>query len=613
MTITPIELLSDNVTVGSVNTIINAANAAIAEAAASGGAVSSVNSQTGAVVLDKTDIGLANVDNTADADKPVSDDTQDALDLKADLASPTFTGTVSGITAAMVGLGNVDNTADADKPISDDTQDALDLKQDASGTAAAAQAAVITQVITNGVTDKSPSEDAVFDALATKQPLDTQLTDVAALTYASNALKVVRVNAGETAFELATVSGGGATDIDGLSDAKTNATSVFLGSTSGAAITSGTDNTALGIGAQDVLEDGSRNTAVGKVAMGASISGTDNTAVGYNALLVGTGTNNTAIGSGALDAYDANEGTAVGYNALGANSTGVNNTALGAGALSSVTTGARNTGLGYYAGSSVTGSDNTLIGRSVGSTLTSGTDNILIGSGADVSASGAVNRTVIGKGATCTTDNTVKIGNDSVTDVHFGNDTAILHGDGSALTNLPASSGTVELLATATASASASLDFTSVISSAYSSYIAVIDGIVLSNNTYLLFQNSVDNSTFDATAGDYNTSYQRMAVGSTTITGVAESGTVSGVRIGDATGAASKIIDGTISFNQSTVNNRKLIRFDVFIDPSSVAQWNIGGGQCSNGSASAMNAFRLKPNAGTITSGTVYLYGVKNT
>ncbi len=38
---------------------------------------------------------------------------------------------------------------------------------------------------------------------ASVQPLDTQLTDIAALTYSGNALKVIRVNAGATAFELA--------------------------------------------------------------------------------------------------------------------------------------------------------------------------------------------------------------------------------------------------------------------------------------------------------------------------------------------------------------------------------------------------------------------------
>jgi lysophospholipase L1-like esterase len=52
----------------------------------------------------------------------------DALALKAPLASPTFTGTVGGITASMVGLGNVDNTSDANKPVSTAQQTALNLK-----------------------------------------------------------------------------------------------------------------------------------------------------------------------------------------------------------------------------------------------------------------------------------------------------------------------------------------------------------------------------------------------------------------------------------------------------------------------------------------------------
>lgn len=68
-----------------------------------GGAVTSVAGKTGVVTLVKADVGLGNVDNTSDIDKPVSTAQQTALNLKADLASPTFTGTVSGITAAMVG------------------------------------------------------------------------------------------------------------------------------------------------------------------------------------------------------------------------------------------------------------------------------------------------------------------------------------------------------------------------------------------------------------------------------------------------------------------------------------------------------------------------------
>lgn len=122
----------------------------------------------------KTQVGLSNVDNTSDANKPVSTATQTALNGKVDkvagkglstedyttaeksklagaiadapsdgktyarkdaawteaapLASPSFTGTVSGITKAMVGLSSVDNTSDADKPISTATQTALDSK-----------------------------------------------------------------------------------------------------------------------------------------------------------------------------------------------------------------------------------------------------------------------------------------------------------------------------------------------------------------------------------------------------------------------------------------------------------------------------------------------------
>jgi hypothetical protein len=53
----------------------------------------------------------------------------------APLASPTFTGTVSGITKSMVGLGNVDNTSDLNKPISTATQTALNLKVNISDTA----------------------------------------------------------------------------------------------------------------------------------------------------------------------------------------------------------------------------------------------------------------------------------------------------------------------------------------------------------------------------------------------------------------------------------------------------------------------------------------------
>lgn len=98
------------------------------------------------------------------------DATQAELDLKAPIASPTFTGTVSGITKTMVGLGNVDNTADASKPVSTAQQTALDLKltaaslqaytSSAGAGGAATEAMVLTGLLATdtilAVTQKTP-------------------------------------------------------------------------------------------------------------------------------------------------------------------------------------------------------------------------------------------------------------------------------------------------------------------------------------------------------------------------------------------------------------------------------------------------------------------------
>jgi len=73
-----------------------------------------------------------------------------ALGTKAPIASPTFTGTVGGVTKAMVGLENVDNTTDANKPISTATQTALDLKL-ASATAATTYAPIASPTFTGTV------------------------------------------------------------------------------------------------------------------------------------------------------------------------------------------------------------------------------------------------------------------------------------------------------------------------------------------------------------------------------------------------------------------------------------------------------------------------------
>jgi hypothetical protein len=67
--------------------------------------------------------GKANTNNTY-----TTTQVSDLLIIKANILNPTFFGTVSGITKSMVGLGNVDNVSDVNKAISNATQTALNLK-----------------------------------------------------------------------------------------------------------------------------------------------------------------------------------------------------------------------------------------------------------------------------------------------------------------------------------------------------------------------------------------------------------------------------------------------------------------------------------------------------
>ena len=137
---------------GTLDTLGEIATALAADESAAAALTTVVNSKaplasptfTGTVSgITKSMVGLGSVDNTSDSAKPISIATQTALDAKltsataattyAPIASPTFTGTVGGITKSMVGLGSVDNTADTAKPISTATQTALDGKVSKAG------------------------------------------------------------------------------------------------------------------------------------------------------------------------------------------------------------------------------------------------------------------------------------------------------------------------------------------------------------------------------------------------------------------------------------------------------------------------------------------------
>jgi uncharacterized protein (TIGR02145 family) len=134
--------------------------------------------------ISKTMVGLPNVDNTLDAGKPISNATQTALDLKAPINSPTFTGTVGGISKTMVGLGNVDNTSDAGKPISTATQTALDLKAPINNPTFTGTVGGISKTMVGlpNVDNTSDAGKPISTATQTALDLKAPITDTASLS-----------------------------------------------------------------------------------------------------------------------------------------------------------------------------------------------------------------------------------------------------------------------------------------------------------------------------------------------------------------------------------------------------------------------------------------------
>ena len=107
--------------------------------------------------------------------------------------------------------------------------------------------------------------------------------------------------------------------------------------------------------------------------------------------------------------------SAMGLMALRTNTTGSYNTALGGHSLYSNATGNNNTAIGRYALYRNTNNNNTAIGYDALYNNTSGSNNTALGRDADISIATLTNATAIGYNALATADNTVKIGNSTVT------------------------------------------------------------------------------------------------------------------------------------------------------------------------------------------------------
>ena len=161
------------------------------------------------------------------------------------------------------------------------------------------------------------------------------------------------------------VINGGATDINGLSDALIESFSMYIGEDPSFTTSSATYNVAVGITAMGNVTSGKQNVAVGFNALEENTSGERNVGLGYQALEnTTTGSMNTGVGRTSLPFNTTGDGnTGIGDFTLYNNSIGDYNVAIGQGAGSSNTTGSNNVFIGKLAGnnSNHTTADNKLV------------------------------------------------------------------------------------------------------------------------------------------------------------------------------------------------------------------------------------------------------------
>ena len=206
----------------------------------------------------------------------------------------------------------------------------------------------------------------------------------------------------------------------------------FIGGNLNTASTVVKGNIAIGT---DALNSTGTNAQTGTIAIGHealtnNVNGARNTVIGYQGMLDGTGAgDNVAIGYEVLKEGTTSElNVAVGTQALGSNS-------------ASALTGNANVAVGYQALYVAEGDskNNVAIGRSAGDSITTGQANVIIGSEASANGSGAINRIAIGRTATAVADNSVTLGNASVTAVYMAQDSgATVHADKYMSTTMPA-------------------------------------------------------------------------------------------------------------------------------------------------------------------------------
>lgn len=240
---------------------------------------------------------------------------------------------------------------------------------------------------------------------------------------------------------------------------------------------------------------------------------------------------------------------------------------------------------------------------------TAGTGNILKINGTTVSAVSGSGSVALATGPTIS----LATGSTGVTQTAANNSTALAT---TAYVDRGSSGASWVLLASGTASNSATIDFTQ-ISSTYDIYAVEAIGIVPATGAAnLVMRMSIDGgSTFKAGAGDYNYSVLGLTDGAAADNAA---GTNTLISITANTGTSNTASNGGVNatiflYNLNSTTQRK---FAVYSGGHFTGSGNI----CFSGNgistlaaltSSAVNAIRFLESSGNITSGVFYLYGIR--
>lgn len=178
---------------------------------------------------------------------------------------------------------------------------------------------------------------------------------------------------------------------------------VFVGNNTGASNTIGFNNSFFGFNSGTLNLSGSQNTFIGTETGAANINGDMNSFLGRRA---------------GFSNIDGIENTFIGAYAGQSNTDGNHNSFMGVTTGSSNTSGAENTFIGAHAGYfNNMGSFNVFLGNFTGLANISGNNNTFVGFEADGSSSNLTNAAAFGAGAIVNADNSIILGNTSVTSI----------------------------------------------------------------------------------------------------------------------------------------------------------------------------------------------------